>query len=64
MKKYRYFGPIYCNGHPIAENHEAVTSAKSKQKAISNILYRIRKQHFLGDRDRLSLEIEKLSEIP
>lgn len=44
MNTYIYHGPVYKFETCIDPNWEAVTSAKSKAKALNNLRYRVKKE--------------------
>ena len=63
MRKYVYCGVVMSYGKILAENWYCTTYASSKERAISNIKYRFRKQYGYVDNMPLGIDIDKVKEM-
>lgn len=62
MKKYRYEGPVWMFDKIVDRTWVAVTYANSKKKALSNLVYRYKKNRGLAPSAYIKLSEERIFE--
>lgn len=63
MAKYEYKGPVMRYGRVIKEQWIGETTALSKEKAMSNLTYRFKKQNNLIQATKVTLLKNKIHEV-